>query len=278
MSKSFKSVEENFLNLAIAIPALKGSGWRLFARNTLEKLLGIQRIRTIFSQAAKSEDSHVTDRILQMLDITVDHSETLDIIPDKGGAIVIANHPFGGTDAISLCSLCNEKRKDQTDAKILANSIVYHAPKFDEFLLPLKILNEPGAMRHNLLTLKHAATHVRDGGLLGVFPAGSVSRFRKDLGGITTDAEWSEHIARIALKTKAPVIPIRYFGTPPAWFSIAGSIAPIVRTALIPRVLLAMQGRTIRCRAGTPVTYEELASAKTPTEYLRDKVYSIQLD
>ncbi len=277
MSKSLESSEEKFLNVADAIPALKGDGWRATVKNGLEKVLGIQRIRKLFSQAAKSENMDVTDRILQMLNITVDAQGVLDAIPAKGGAIVIANHPFGGADAISLCSLCNEKRKELADAKVLANSVVYHAPKFDKFLLPLKILNEPGATRHNLLTLKQAATHVRNGGLLGVFPAGAVSRFRKDLGGIVTDAEWSEHIARIALKTKAPVIPIRYFGKNPAWYDIAGSIAPIVRAALIPQVLLSTTGKTIRCRAGEIVSYEELAKAENPTEYLRNKVYSIEL-
>lgn len=276
MSKSAASPE--FLDITTAVPALKGAGWKAKLSTGIESILGFKKIRTLFQQAADSsgEQIHCTDRVLQMLNITVDACGVTETIPKEGGAIAIANHPFGGADAISLCSICCGNRKEKKDAKVLANSIVYKAPKFSDFLLPLKILNEKNAKRHNLMTLKAASELVKNGGLLGVFPAGAVSRNRTDLGLEFTDAPWSEHIARIALKTKAPVIPIRYFGTTPRWFNALGLIYPLIRAALIPRVLLTMKGQTIRCRAGEIITYEELSQAENPTEYLRNAVYSIQ--
>jgi len=274
-----------FLDLTVAVPALANDGgWKAKVVYGLETILGFRTIRKLFLNAATSSgennvagEIHCTDRVLQMLDITVDSKGVAESIPKEGGAIVIANHPFGGADAISMCSICCENRRGQENAKVLANSIVYQAPKFSDFLLPLKILKEKNAKRHNLKTLKSAADLVKSGGLLGVFPAGAVSRNRKDLGYQFTDAPWSEHIARIALKTQAPVIPVRYFGRTPRWFNTLGLIYPLIRAALIPRVLLTMQGQTIRCRAGKPITYEELSQAENPTEYIRNAVYAIEL-
>jgi len=276
-----------FLDITVPVPALANTGgWKAKVVYGLETILGFRTIRKLFLEASTSSGAnddnsgqiHCTDRVLQMLDITVDAAGVAEAIPSEGGAIVIANHPFGGADAISLCSLCCENRRASADSKVLANSIVYQAPKFSDFLLPLKILKEKDAKRHNLRTLKSAADLVKRGGLLGVFPAGAVSRNRPELGYQFTDAPWSEHIARIALKTKAPVIPVRYFGNTARWFNTLGLIYPLIRAALIPRVLLTMQGQTIRCRAGKTITYEELSQAEDPTEYIRQAVYAIELE
>jgi len=251
-----------FLDLTIAVPALAGDGWRAKALYSLETVLGFRKIRTLFDEAAKSSDNetHCTERVLQLLDIHVDTKGIAEAIPKNTGAIAIGNHPFGGVDAINLCTLCCENRKETKNTKVLANSIVYNAPKFSDFLLPLKILKEKDAKRHNLRTLKSAADLVKSGGLLGVFPAGAVSRYRPDKDFAFTDSEWSEHIARIALKTKAPVIPIKYFGKTPLWFNILGLIYPLIRAALIPRILLNMKGQTIRARAGKTITYEDTSN------------------
>ncbi|MFT5906545.1 MAG: putative hemolysin [Cryomorphaceae bacterium] len=265
----------DFINLEKAIPSLAGDGWRRSVRESLEKLLGITACRRLVTDAARAKTHDVFGRSLEILDILVDSKgvpETIQSLPKNSGAIIVANHPFGGADAIALCSLCAQYRPD--DSKILANSTVYSAPKFPNYLLPLKILGEPNAARHNLKTLKTAAEHVKKGGLLGVFPAGGVSRYQSDQGGIT-DPPWSEHIARIALRAQVPVIPVKFFGKNPLWYQLLGRIHPLLRAALIPRALLIMKHQTIKCRAGAVIHHEALANADNPTSFLRNSVYSI---
>ncbi len=265
----------DFISLEKAVPALAGDGWRRSVRESLEKLLGITACRRLVTDAARAKTHDVFGRSLEILDILVDSKgvpETIQSLPKNSGAIIVANHPFGGADAIALCSLCAKYRPD--DSKILANSAVYHAPKFPNYLLPLKILGEPNAARHNLKTLKTAAEHVKNGGLLGVFPAGGVSQYQSDQGGIT-DVPWSEHIARIALRAQVPVIPVKFFGKNPLWYQLLGRIHPLLRAAMIPRALLIMKHQTIKCRAGAVIHHETLASADNPTSFLRNSVYSI---
>lgn len=266
-----------FIDLKKAVPSLAGDGWRKSLRNALENLLGITTIRQLATDAARADTHDIFGRTLEILDILVDSKgvpEAIESLPKSTGAIIIANHPFGGADALALCSLCAKSRPD--DSKILANSLVYSAPKFPNYLLPLKILGEPNAARHNLKTLKTATEHVSNGGILGVFPAGGVSHYQPDLG-IVADAPWSEHIARIALKTQAPVIPIKFFGRNPLWYQLLGKIHMLLRAAMIPRALLIMKHKTIKCRAGTIIDHQTLANTITnnPTAFLRDAVYRI---
>ena len=267
---------KDFMNLEKSIPALKGEGLKKFIRNTLEKLLGITKLRSVIVDAAQAKTHNVFQRTLDIIGILVDSKgvpEAIKAIPEGSGAIIIANHPYGGADALALCSLCAEYRPD--DSNILANSVVHSAPKFPNYLLPLKILGEPNAARHNLKTLKTAAELVKNGGVLGVFPAGGVSHYQSETG-IIEDKAWSEHIVRIALKTKVPVIPVKFFGKNPLWYQLLGKVHTMLRAALIPRALLIMKDQTIKCRAGAMIDHETLSKAEDPTAFLREAVYKIQ--
>jgi putative hemolysin len=241
-----KEYLKDFISLEKAIPALTGGGWRKSIRGALENLLGITTCRELVSNAALAPTHNVFARSLEILDILVDSKgvpEAIKSLQKNTGAIIVANHPFGGADAIALCSLLVEFRPD--DSKILANSVVYNAPKFPNYLLPLKILGEPYATKHNLKILKAASEHLKSGGLLGVFPAGGVSHYQRAQGEIT-DVPWSEHITRIALRTQVPVIPVRFFGKNP-----------------------------LKCRAGAIITHQTLSAAENPTAFLRNAVYTI---
>ncbi len=270
----FKDIE-NFIDLRKALPFLKGKGWRKFARRRLERLFGITGCRETVLEAAQAKTPDVFGRFLEIRNLLVDAQgvkETIDSVPKTSGAVIVANHPYGGADAIALCSLCVQARPEKS--KILANSLAYHAPKFIDHLLPLQILGEPNAARHNLKTLKAASEHVKAGGILGVFPAGGVSHYQKDQQQVT-DVPWSEHIARIAIKANVPVIPVKFFGQNPLWYQIMGEIHPLLRAAFIPRALLMMENQTIKCRAGAVIDPQTLASAENPTALLRESVYNI---
>ena len=265
---------EKFIDLRVALPFLAGDGIRKFTRRRLEDLFGITGCRRVVQEAAQSESLDVFGRFLEILDIAIDAQgvkEQIDTIPESTGAVVIANHPFGGADAMALGTLCLQSRPR---TKILANSQVHHAPKFIDHLLPLKILGEKNATRHNLKILKSASQYVKSGGILAVFPAGGVSHYQSDKKKIT-DIPWSEHIARIAIKANVPVLPVKFFDHNPMWFQVLGKVHPLLRAAMIPKALLMMEHSTIKCRAGSLIAPETVAAAKDPTAMLRSSVYDI---
>lgn len=189
------------------------------------------------------------EAVLEGFGLPLDATGVVEAIPANGGAIVVANHPFGGADALALIALCKRTRPDFL---VLANEVAAAAPGLGHWFLPLSILGGRHAARKNALTLKTALDHLRAGGLLAVFPAGEVSTWREETGTIT-DGPWSPHIASLARKVGVPVVPIRFFGQNPPWFHLAGALHPLVRTALLPWALLTRRGHPVVCRAGKEI-------------------------
>jgi putative hemolysin len=238
---------EAFLDVAAAIPALAGNGWRAATRRLLETILGIARSRRVFVEASREADP--AEAVLEGFGLSLDAAGVVEAIPPYGGAIVVANHPFGGADALALIALCKRARPDFL---VLANEMAAAAPGLGHWFLPLSILGDRHAARKNALTLKSALEHLRAGGLLAVFPAGEVSTWRNETGTIT-DGPWSPHITSLARKVGVPVLPVRFFGQNPAWFHLAGALHPLLRTALLPWALLSRRGQPVVCRAGKEI-------------------------
>jgi len=260
-----------FLDAAKVLPALAGDGWRGALRDMIESMLGVKRARAIFEAAAGTPNP--VEALLAGFGLEIDAGNALETIPARGPAMIVSNHPFGGADAIAQIALGLRRRSDYL---ILANEVAASAPGIGPFCLPLSILGGRDAARRNALTLKAALDHLRSGGLLGVFPAGEVSTWRPHLGKIA-DGPWSPHIASLAVKASAPVLPLRFFGANPSWFHLGGGLHPMVRTVLLPRVILAARGRIVTCRAGEWISPEELVAlpAEARTAFLRGRLEAV---
>jgi putative hemolysin len=113
-------------------------------------------------------------------------------------------------------------------------------------MVPLSILGGEGSARKNAPALRRTLDHLKKGGALAVFPSGEVANWK---GSAVEESAWSPHIAALAMKSGAALVTVKFFGKTPFWFHLAGGIHPLVRTALLPRVLLCMRGQTVRCRA-----------------------------
>lgn len=228
-------------DLRSALPFLEGEGWRRNLRRALDEILGLRQVRISFDEATLREAEPFA-AATQSFGLSVE-SKDFDLIPASGPVVVMANHPFGGADALSLGALCMERRPDTL---LMANEMAAALPVLGESMLPLSILGDEGSARKNAPALRRSLEHLRNGGLLAVFPSGEVANWK---GASVEEGPWSPHIAALAAKCGAQVVLVRYFGKTPAWFHLAGGIHPMVRTALLPRVLLAMHGSTVKCKA-----------------------------
>lgn len=228
-------------DLRSALPFLEGEGWRGRVRRALDEMLGLRQVRVCFDEATR-RDAEPFAAATQAFGVSIE-AKDFDLIPASGPVVVMANHPFGGADALSLGALCMERRPDTL---LMANEMAAALPVLGESMLPLSILGDEGSARKNAPALRRSLEHLRKGGLLAVFPSGEVANWK---GSSVEEGPWSPHIAALSAKCGAQVVLVRYFGKSPAWFHLAGGIHPLVRTALLPRVLLAMRGSTVRCKA-----------------------------
>lgn len=245
------------MDLAVALPALAGGGWRSAARGMLDGALGLQTTRDAF-QRAEEAGGNPFDAVLAEYDLHTD-SAWLDV-PEDGPLLLVANHPFGGVDAMFLGAMCLRTRRE---AMMFANEVVAELPAIRGSLLPLSILGAGDAARKNAPSLRKALGLLKSGGALAVFPAGEVARWR---GAGVEEGPWSAHIAALAQRTAATVMPVRFFGAAPPWFHLLGGLHPLVRTALLPRVMLAARGGRVEFRAGQPVAAADHAH-RTPQDF-----------
>ena len=252
-------------DLTEVLPFLAGNGWRGLARRSLERLLGLDTVRKNFRRAAAGSGEAFTEAF-QAFGLAVDAPGFDEAVPPTGPVVVVANHPFGGADALALGSLCRTRRPDSL---LLANRMTAGIPGIGRLMIPLSILNEDAASRDNARSLRAALQHLRGGGLLACFPSGEVASLRE---GKVAEGPWSPHVAALALKAKADLVVVGFPGQAPGWFHQAGKLHPMVRTALLPRVMLSMHGQTIPC-CSQHIGFEEIA-AMSPQDlavYLREK-------
>jgi putative hemolysin len=239
-----------------------------------EHTLGLSRLNEIYAETGRRPDSRAfADRALEALGVSLRPSHGgARSIPDRGPLIVVANHPFGGLDGLILLALLGAVRPD---GKLLANHLLGRIPDLAGSLFLVDPFGGADAARRNVRTLKAAARWVRDGGALGVFPAGEVSHF--DFASHTvTDPAWSATVGRLVQLTRAPVLTVHFDGRNSPLFQVLGLLHPRLRTALLPRELLRRRQTTVTAQIGSLIPYRKLerfTAAAELTAYLRSRTY-----
>lgn len=267
--------EEHFLDLGRYLPVLKGDGWRGAMRGIFEELLGFRRVweieRELGRRVARGEEAF--DAFRDLVGFTVEEDGVCAAIPPRGALIVIANHPFGGADAVALGVLCKRVRPDTL---MLANAEASLLAPLQPSLLPLEIMGGERRAQKNLGTLRSALGHLRRGGLLVVFPAGAVAHWQA-VSARVEDPPWSDQISRLIGIAGGPVLPVGFPGRNGDLFQLIGMLHPLVRSGLLPRMFLKMQGQTVRCRAGALIAAgawpEDL---RERTRFLRQAVEAVR--
>lgn len=244
--------------------------WRFFHLN---------RASDLYSQLLRDDgEGHVVSKILHRLNAVFQVSEPDTArIPSSGPLIVTANHPFGAVEGLVLGSILLSVRPD---VKLMGNSILKHVniPEFRNTFIFVDPFGTKDSIRTNLRALREAIQWVRNGGALGIFPAGEVSHFQLRKRRIS-DPEWNDTVARIVKGTKASVVPVFFEGSNSGLFQMAGLLHPRMRTLMLAREMFNKSNRTIRVRVGRRIPHDKLAGfrdSEAMTQYLRMRTYMLE--
>lgn len=193
----------------------------------------------------------------------------IEDIPAAGPLLVVANHPYGVAEGLALAEIFLQRR---ADVRFLANTLLRAIPEFAPLVVPVDVFKS-GV---NGASIRAALRHLREGGVLIVFPSGEVSRFDWRSRQIA-DPPWSPTVAALARRGGARVLPVFVEGRPRLRSLAAGTLNARLRTALLARDLLAMRGRTLGLRLGACVEPRELERIPqaAQTDYLRVLTYSL---
>ncbi len=235
----------------------------------LEKMYRALRLDEGFAPESFWQDS------LNVLSVSLDYAqEAFDRIPKEGPLVVIANHPFGVLDGLTICHLASRMR---ANFQILTNSVLCQDPALDPYLLPVSFDETREAMHMNINTKQQALQTLKEGGAVVIFPGGGIST-AAGWNGQVTDLEWKRFAAKLIQLSRATVIPIYFHGQNSRLFQIVSQFSLTLRLALLLHEVNRMMGTTLRLEIGHPLLYEHLAEIKDRQallDHLRAHVYSL---
>lgn len=242
-------------------------------RPSLERIAGLADLQAVYDAIPPELDGvDFLREGLRILDVGVRISERDRArLATTGPAVFVANHPFGGLEGMVLAVALGEARDD---VRLLANYLLARMPELRRLFLSVDPFGGRTAVRGNLAALRAAARWLHDGGALGVFPAGEVAHWDRARRRVV-DPVWNPTAIRLARDARCPVVPVFFPGRNDWWFQSAGALHARLRTALLPRALLARRHSEIEVRVGTPVKPARLRSfsgAREATAYVRDRV------
>ncbi len=188
-------------------------------------------------------------------------------IPAKGPVVVVANHPLGGLDGIILGDLLRQRR---TDVKLMANRLLRRVRLAEHHMIFVDPFAKDAPAAHNIAPLRQSLKHLKEGGLLGVFPSNQVSHYRRESGEVA-DPPWVSHIAALVRRSGATVVPI-YIEARNSWlFERAGLAHPLLRTALLPREFIkrGVSREPVRVTVGAALPAPRLKRFESDDEMIR---------
>ncbi len=155
--------------------------------------------------------------------------EQIARIPKDGPIVVTSNHPHGLVDGMILGELIGQVR---TDYKILTRSLLTGVAEIDQFMIPVPFSHEPDALEKNLWMRKQAMDHLKNGGIVAVFPSGSVAASQTMFGPVI-EREWNPFTSKMIQRSNAEVLPIFFPGSNSRLYQIANQISATLRQGLL---------------------------------------------
>lgn len=182
-------------------------------------------------------------------------AEELARIPLDGPVVIVANHPFGGMEGVILTELLSSVRPD---VKIMANYLLGRLEELRELFILVDPFGASASRGRNIAPLRESVAWLRQGGCLGVFPAGEVAHYKVRERRVA-EPEWSPSIARIIKSCGATVVPVHFSGANGPMFHLAGMVHPRLRTMLLGREFVNKSRLEVEVRIGRPIPAAKLA-------------------
>ncbi|MGB3407977.1 MAG: lysophospholipid acyltransferase family protein [Jannaschia sp.] len=219
-----------------------------------------------FEREGVEEGQGFFTHALRVMGIRIDTPpEQIALIPEKGPVVVVANHPHGLVDGMVLAEMIGRVR---TDYKILTRSLLTGVPEIGRFMIPVPFPHEVDARQQNLDMRREAMDHLSAGGVIVLFPSGSVASSETWFGP-AVEKEWNPFTAKMIRLSGATIVPIHFSGRNSRAYQIANLISATLRQGLLLHEVVHALNRPQAPEVRDPIAATEWKPrAENPTEFM----------
>lgn len=190
------------------------------------------------------------DSILEYFNFNYGVKDTdLENIPSSGRVVIIANHPLGGLDAISLIKLIGSVRKD---IKIIANDFLGAIDALNDIMI--KINNFNNIQTKESISKIYEALNNEEAVI--IFPSGEVSRATPS--GVK-DGEWYKGFLNFAQRGNSPILPVFIGGKNSKTFYSISAINKKLSALLLSHELFKQKNKSIDIIVGELIPNEYIS-------------------
>mgnify|MGYP002701135365 FL=1 len=216
----------------------------------LRTLVNEDRINQFLQKHGYLKGSDFIDQVFDelQLDYLVRHDEIKNI-PVTGRVLIVANHPLGGLDGLTLLRLIGKTRRD---VSIVVNELLLNINSLNSMFLAVDAF---GGETHKA-DLERIITALNQDRAVIIFPAGAVSRAGPK--GIR-DGKWLSGFLRIAEKTSAPILPIHIRARNSVLFYLVARLSATLSMLMLPREMTGFKGK-ISLTIGQPIPIGDFES------------------
>ncbi|PKP21585.1 MAG: GNAT family N-acetyltransferase [Bacteroidetes bacterium HGW-Bacteroidetes-19] len=236
------------------------------------RVLCFDQMNKVYADVESLSGNEVTKAYLHKHKITyTTDPNQLKNIPEKGGVIIVSNHPTGILDGVIMIDMISKVRPD---VKFMGNFLLNRITPLKSFLIEVNPFNSNS--KQNITGIKQSLLHVQNGGALVIYPAGSVASIQKNFR--ITDHKWIPSVMKFIRKTNAPVVPIHLSGKNSFMFHLLGLIHPILRTALLMREFIKKDNSNVDISIGAPIYPVKVNNLSDPcfTNYIRTNLFLLK--
>lgn len=181
--------------------------------------------------------------------------EQLNRIPREGPVIVVANHPHGMVDGMIFADLIGRVRPDY---RILTRSLLTAIDEVaGSYMIPVPFPHDPEAQRKFVEMRANAMKHLKEGGVVALFPSGVVASSDSWFGPVI-EREWNVFTAQLIRRSGATVVPMRFQGQNSRAYQIANQVSPILRQGLLLHEIVKSLNKPQAPVVGHPLPREDV--------------------
>ena len=222
------------------------------SRAVLHRLLGYERTVALAEHFRDRPTAEIMATMGALLARDV-KATGLDLIPRRGPALIVSNHPTGIADGIILHHLIAPLRPDLF---FYANSDILRVlPQMEDLIAPVEWRLDKRTHAKTRATMAFTRSAMEAGRVGVIFPSGRLAKRR---GLRLFERPWMTSAAMIARKFDVPVIPVNIRARNSALFYLFDLIHPTLRDITLFHETLNKDRQPFRIAVGEPISARAL--------------------